>query len=77
MSSIAEPEGQRPDVTANGLVIVVLALQRDVAEHMHTLTRLGTHAVPVRRASELDDLDGLIIPVVSRPPCLGCWTSST
>lgn len=40
----------------------VLALQGDVREHLHALAQVGADAVPIRRASELDDIDGLIIP---------------
>ena len=42
--------------------IGVLALQGDVREHARALERSGAAAVPVRRAAELDDVDGLIIP---------------
>lgn len=40
----------------------VLALQGDVREHLAVLRGLGADAVPVRRASELDDVAGLVIP---------------
>jgi len=40
----------------------VLALQGDVREHLHALTALGARGVAVRRTSELDAVDGLIIP---------------
>ncbi|KQO82821.1 MULTISPECIES: pyridoxal 5'-phosphate synthase glutaminase subunit PdxT [unclassified Frigoribacterium] len=40
----------------------VLALQGDFREHLGVLTSLGAQAVPVRRASELADVDGLVIP---------------
>jgi 5'-phosphate synthase pdxT subunit len=40
----------------------VLALQGDVAEHAAMLGRAGAKAVPVKRAEQLDGLDGLIIP---------------
>ncbi|SDE23886.1 pyridoxal 5'-phosphate synthase glutaminase subunit PdxT [Glycomyces harbinensis] len=42
--------------------IGVLALQGDVVDHMRALEAAGARAVPVRRASELDDVDGLVIP---------------
>lgn len=42
--------------------IGVLALQGDVREHLHALQRLGVRAMPVRRVSELDACDGLVIP---------------
>jgi 5'-phosphate synthase pdxT subunit len=40
----------------------VLALQGDFREHIAVLRGLGADAVPVRRASELDDVEGLVIP---------------
>jgi 5'-phosphate synthase pdxT subunit len=40
----------------------VLALQGDVREHISVLTGLGAVAEPIRRPSELDDLDGIVIP---------------
>ena len=40
----------------------VLALQGDVREHLHALSQVGADAVGIRRVSELDDVDGLIIP---------------
>ena len=40
----------------------VLALQGDFREHLAVLAALGAEAVPVRRASELADIDGLVIP---------------
>ncbi|MFT4125479.1 MAG: pyridoxal 5'-phosphate synthase glutaminase subunit PdxT [Gordonia sp. (in: high G+C Gram-positive bacteria)] len=40
----------------------VLALQGDVREHLAALTAAGAEAVAVRRRSELDAVDGLIIP---------------
>jgi 5'-phosphate synthase pdxT subunit len=42
--------------------IGVFALQGDVREHLRMLTDLGSTAVGVRRASELDACDGLVIP---------------
>jgi 5'-phosphate synthase pdxT subunit len=44
------------------LKIGVLALQGDFIEHIHMLRKLGVEAVEVRKASQLDGLDGLIIP---------------
>ncbi len=46
----------------NKPVVGVLALQGDVREHLHALSQVGARAVGVRRVSELDDVDGLIIP---------------
>ncbi|BCJ57325.1 pyridoxal 5'-phosphate synthase glutaminase subunit PdxT [Micromonospora endophytica] len=43
-------------------VIGVLALQGDVREHLTALTDVGAQARPVRRAAELDAVDGLVIP---------------
>ena len=40
----------------------VLALQGDFREHISVLHGLGADAVPVRRASELADVAGLVIP---------------
>jgi 5'-phosphate synthase pdxT subunit len=42
--------------------IGVLALQGAFVEHVEVLQRLGVEALPVRLPSELDGLDGLIIP---------------
>jgi len=42
--------------------IGVLALQGDFAEHITMLKRLGVETAEVRLASQLDDLNGLIIP---------------
>ncbi|UJH71161.1 pyridoxal 5'-phosphate synthase glutaminase subunit PdxT [Ornithinimicrobium sp. INDO-MA30-4] len=42
--------------------IGVLAVQGDFREHLAALTRLGAEAVSVRRASEIESLDGLILP---------------
>ena len=43
-------------------LVGVLALQGDVREHLIALAGLGVTARPVRRAGELDDLDGIVIP---------------
>jgi pyridoxal 5'-phosphate synthase pdxT subunit len=43
-------------------VIGVLAVQGDVREHVRALTEAGARAVPVRRESELDDVDALVLP---------------
>ena len=42
--------------------IGVLALQGDVREHQAALARLGADSVRVRRVTELDAVDGIIIP---------------
>lgn len=44
------------------VTIGVLALQGDFAEHAHMLEQCGAMAIQVRRSSELDNIDGLIIP---------------
>jgi 5'-phosphate synthase pdxT subunit len=43
-------------------VVGVLALQGDVREHLRALTEAGADARPVRRAEEIEGLDGLVIP---------------
>ena len=43
-------------------VIGVLALQGDVREHLRALGEAGADAVPVRRGSEIEACDGLVIP---------------
>jgi 5'-phosphate synthase pdxT subunit len=48
-------DGPRP-------LIGVLALQGDVREHLAMLRSVGAEAVPVRRQSELEAVDGLVIP---------------
>ena len=42
--------------------IGVLALQGDFAEHITTLRNLGVEAIEVRRAEQLEQIHGLIIP---------------
>jgi 5'-phosphate synthase pdxT subunit len=42
--------------------IGVLALQGDVREHLAALNAVGAEAVSVRRRTELDDVDALLIP---------------
>ncbi|GAC1459378.1 MAG: pyridoxal 5'-phosphate synthase glutaminase subunit PdxT [Gemmatimonadaceae bacterium] len=42
--------------------IGVLALQGDVAEHQAVLRHIGAEATAVKRAEQLDEIDGLIIP---------------
>jgi 5'-phosphate synthase pdxT subunit len=42
--------------------IGVLALQGDVREHVRALEGVGTRAVAVRRPSELDAVDGVVLP---------------
>lgn len=42
--------------------IGVLALQGDVREHVAALVASGARAVPVRRSTELDAVDALVLP---------------
>lgn len=48
--------------TTTRRTIGVLAVQGDVREHVRTLESLGVSTVRVRRTSELDACDGLVIP---------------
>jgi pyridoxal 5'-phosphate synthase pdxT subunit len=43
-------------------IVGVLALQGDVREHVAALGACGVPARPVRRPTELDDVDALVIP---------------
>jgi 5'-phosphate synthase pdxT subunit len=43
-------------------VIGVLAMQGAVREHVAMLERAGARAMPVRRAGELSEVDGLVLP---------------
>lgn len=40
----------------------VLALQGDVREHVRALTEVGARPLPVRRAEDLAQVDGLVLP---------------
>ncbi|HEY9313495.1 pyridoxal 5'-phosphate synthase glutaminase subunit PdxT [Williamsia sp.] len=42
--------------------IGILALQGDVREHHDALTKAGADVVLIRRPSELDQIDGIVIP---------------
>lgn len=44
------------------MLVGVLALQGDWREHSELLTSLGVRSIGVRRASELEQVDGLIVP---------------
>jgi pyridoxal 5'-phosphate synthase pdxT subunit len=46
----------------SGPVIGVLGLQGDVVEHARALSAAAARPVTVRRADELDEVDGLVIP---------------
>jgi 5'-phosphate synthase pdxT subunit len=47
---------------ATATTIGVLAVQGDVREHVRVLDGLGVRAITVRRTSELEACDGLVIP---------------
>lgn len=49
-------------ITATSPTIGVLALQGDVREHLQALAALGVRATPVRRPSELEACDALVLP---------------
>jgi 5'-phosphate synthase pdxT subunit len=49
-------------VAGKGARVGVLALQGDFREHLAVLNGLGADAVPVRRPTDLDAIDGLVIP---------------
>jgi 5'-phosphate synthase pdxT subunit len=60
-------EGRGPHFVADGAAagapsIGVLALQGDVLEHLRLLGEVGARALPVKRAEELDGLDGVLLP---------------
>ena len=55
---MSEPPGR----TVTKSTIGVFALQGDVREHLRMLTDLGVRAVAVRRPTELDECDGLVVP---------------
>lgn len=46
----------------NGPVVGVLAVQGDVREHLAALAECDAIARPVRRPSEVEEVDGLVIP---------------
>ncbi|GAA4727648.1 pyridoxal 5'-phosphate synthase glutaminase subunit PdxT [Isoptericola chiayiensis] len=58
----ASPSARGGAYTAAVTTIGVLALQGDVREHVAALESAGAHAVPVRRRSELESVDGLVLP---------------
>jgi 5'-phosphate synthase pdxT subunit len=61
-AALVSPDHAATAAHAATVTIGVLALQGDVAEHLRAITAAGAHPVPVRRAAELDAVDGLIIP---------------
>ena len=44
------------------VIVGVLALQGDVAEHLALLSAIGVTARPVRRPGDLEDVDALVLP---------------
>lgn len=44
------------------MLVGVLALQGDVAEHVAALDKAGAAAIPVKTLAELERVDGLVIP---------------
>ncbi len=56
------PAGGQAPAGRPAPAVGVLALQGDVAEHLRALREAGARPVQVRRAAELDQVDGLIIP---------------
>ena len=50
------------NVAGNAGTVGVLALQGDFREHIAVLSGLGADARPVRRAEELEQISGLVIP---------------
>ncbi|MDR1852652.1 MAG: pyridoxal 5'-phosphate synthase glutaminase subunit PdxT, partial [Propionibacteriaceae bacterium] len=49
-------------MSAKPVVIGVLALQGAFAEHQASLSRLGAASIQVRQLTDLDGIDGLVIP---------------
>lgn len=63
MNSLSAPVPPAPDdASRSELRVGVLALQGDVREHLAVLESLGARAVKVRRAEELEAIDGLVVP---------------
>lgn len=63
MSVMVSPSASAAASSAPGEpTIGVLALQGDVAEHVRAIGTAGGRPAAVRRAAELDAVDGLIIP---------------
>jgi pyridoxal 5'-phosphate synthase pdxT subunit len=56
------PGGRFTGMTSAPLRIGVLAVQGNFREHIAVLARLGAETVEVRKAEQLDGLDGLVIP---------------
>lgn len=49
-------------MAGNSTTVGVLALQGDFREHLAVIASLGAQARAIRRACELEEIDGLIIP---------------
>ena len=62
MAGSVEATPPRADDPATGPRVGVLAVQGDFEAHADALRRLGAEPVEVRRAEELEDVAGLIIP---------------
>lgn len=60
--NIGSPPSASPADGAATVTIGVLALQGDFAEHAHMLQSCGAKTKLVRRAAELEGIDGLVIP---------------
>ncbi|MBY0551427.1 MAG: pyridoxal 5'-phosphate synthase glutaminase subunit PdxT [Candidatus Obscuribacterales bacterium] len=61
-SDVGTAQSVNPADKATVVTIGVLALQGDFAEHAHMLQSCGAKTKLVRRAAELDGIDGLVIP---------------
>ena len=59
---MTNPTSAPSSLVGTGLRIGVLALQGDFREHLRAVEAAGAAGVGVRRPSELEGLDGLIIP---------------
>ena len=63
MTAMSHPEASgAPSAAAAGTLIGVLALQGDFEAHERVLRRLGARVREVRIVSDLDGLEGLVIP---------------
>lgn len=49
-------------MTLDGPVVGVLSIQGDVREHLTSLAAAGARGIPVGKASQLAEIDGLVIP---------------
>ena len=60
-TALAEEEPQA-GLSGDSPLVGVLALQGDVSEHLEALRRVGARAVAVRNPSQLEGLQGLVLP---------------